>query len=115
MGDYCDGEQFKAHPLFTKDPCALQIQLYYDNFEICNPLGANVKKHKLGGFSFMYTSTNTYFLCHSYRDVLLHSRKHSSSTAVDLLSVINITLIEKYWINEVLQPFIEELKNFEMV
>ena len=38
MGDYCDGAQYKAHPLFSSDPCALQIQLYYDDMEVCKLL-----------------------------------------------------------------------------
>ena len=48
MNDYCDGEFFKRNPIFQEDPCALQIQLYYDELELCNPLGSKVKKHKLG-------------------------------------------------------------------
>ena len=27
---------------------SLQIQLYYDELEVCNPLGSKAKKHKLG-------------------------------------------------------------------
>ena len=48
IGDYCDGEAFKSHPLFSKDPHALQILLYYDDLEITNPLGSHTKVHKLG-------------------------------------------------------------------
>ncbi len=51
LGDYCDGEQFRSHPLFQKDACALQVTLYYDDVEVCNPLGSKAKIHKLG----MYT------------------------------------------------------------
>ena len=46
--DYCDGAMFKAHPIFSNNPSALQIIAYYDEVEICNPLGSHVKKHKLG-------------------------------------------------------------------
>ena len=46
LGDYCDGELYATSALFQEDPCALQIQLYYDELELCNPLGS--KKHKLG-------------------------------------------------------------------
>ena len=45
LGDYCDGTLY-ANNLLFQDPCALQIQLYYDELELCNPLGS--KKHKLG-------------------------------------------------------------------
>ena len=48
VGDYCDGELFLNSELFQEDPCALQIQLYYDEVEVCNPIGSKAKKHKLG-------------------------------------------------------------------
>lgn len=48
LGDYCDGSVYKSHPLFSSDPTALQIIIYYDDVEVCNPLGSRAKKHKLG-------------------------------------------------------------------
>ena len=51
MGDYCDGDLFKSHPLFGEDPCALQIQLYYDEVEFCNPIGSRRGVHKLGEYN----------------------------------------------------------------
>lgn len=38
--DFCDGTYFKNHPLFSSHRFALQIQLYYDDFEAANPLGS---------------------------------------------------------------------------
>lgn len=43
--DFCDGATFKNHPLFKEDPEALQIIAYFDELEVCNPLGSHVKKH----------------------------------------------------------------------
>ena len=54
MSDVCDGQIFQSHPLFTAYPQALQIILYYDDLEICNPLGSNVKKHKIGTFEYVF-------------------------------------------------------------
>ena len=48
MGDYCDAELFQHHQLFKEDPCALQLHLYYDEVEVCNPIGSKAKIHKLG-------------------------------------------------------------------
>ena len=45
LSDYCDGSIFQEHSLFA---VGLQILLYYDELEICNPLGTKVKIHKLG-------------------------------------------------------------------
>ena len=48
LRDFCDGEQFNKHPLFSQEPNALQIQLYYDDIDVCNPIGSKSVIHKLG-------------------------------------------------------------------
>ena len=48
ISDFCDGEAFQSHPLFSTDPHALQILLFYDDLEVTNPLGSHTKVHKLG-------------------------------------------------------------------
>ena len=48
--DFCDGLSFKEHPLFSTDSTALQVMLYYDDVEVCNPIGSRAKKHKLGEY-----------------------------------------------------------------
>lgn len=50
LSDFCDGELYKTHPLFSQDPHALQLILYFDEFEVCNPLGSRANKHKIGMF-----------------------------------------------------------------
>lgn len=63
LSDYCDGLVYKSHPLFVESPNALQIYVYYDDCEICNPLGSRAKTHKLGIFNSHTAlhSTNTDF------------------------------------------------------
>ena len=46
--DYCDGSFFKDHALYSNCPTALHLMLYYDDIEVCNPIGSRAKKHKLG-------------------------------------------------------------------
>ena len=48
MKDFCDGRQFHSHPLFMVRANALQILFYYDDIELCNPLGSSRTKHKVG-------------------------------------------------------------------
>lgn len=48
MTDFCDGQYIKDNPFFLKYPSALQFILYYDDIEVCNPLGASAGVHKLG-------------------------------------------------------------------
>ena len=48
LGDYCDSHQFQKHTLYHHYPFSLQLILYYDELELCNPLGSRRKKHKIG-------------------------------------------------------------------
>lgn len=50
MEDYCDGEAFASHPIFSVHNDALQIFLYFDELEVANPIGTKSKTHKLGMF-----------------------------------------------------------------
>lgn len=50
MRDLCDGDDFNQgkHPLFSVNLKAIQLILYYDDFEVANPLGAKAVVHKIG-------------------------------------------------------------------
>ena len=48
IGDYCDGEAYRGHSLFSTCPHALQVLFYYDDVEVVNPIGSRTKIHKLG-------------------------------------------------------------------
>lgn len=47
LRDYVDGSVFKEHELFAVKRDALQVLFYYDEVEVCNPLGSKAKTHKL--------------------------------------------------------------------
>jgi len=51
--DFCNGTNFQTNPLFSTKSNALQIQLFYDDFETVNPLGSKTGVHKLGGIYFI--------------------------------------------------------------
>ena len=70
LGDFCDGELFLSSQLFQQHPCALQIQLYYDEVEVCNPIGTKTKKHKLGKFHESFIVI-TFIITHIYRPGVL--------------------------------------------
>ena len=48
MGDFCDGELFLEHPIFSENSQAIQIIGYYDEVELVNPLGTRTVTHKVG-------------------------------------------------------------------
>lgn len=55
LGDYCDGSDFQSHSLYSTQRNALQIMLYFDEVEVCNPLGTKVKRHKLGEVNRLFS------------------------------------------------------------
>ena len=55
LSDYRDGRQYNQHPLFSPNPVSLQLILYYDELELCNPLGSRRKKHKVGTYTSCIT------------------------------------------------------------
>ena len=93
--DLCDGNLFKNHPLFSANPLALQIILFYDELEFCNPLGTHVKKHKLS--IFLFTLGN------------IDPKCRSSLRVIHLLIQIQNQLLKKYGLDLILHPLIEDL------
>ena len=69
LGDYCDGKLFAENELFKEDPSALQIQLYYDELEVCNPLGSKAKKHKLGN-GYIHCCNSTFRVYQGSRSLI---------------------------------------------
>lgn len=94
--DICDGQCFKNNPIFQEHPNALQIILYHDEVEICNPLGSHVGKHKID--LYYYTLSNI-------------SPKHRSKLrAIRLLAIVKAKDVSKYGQNKILTPIINDLQ-----
>lgn len=54
LSDFCDGKVYSEHPLFSVHSSALQVFFYFDDLEICNPLGSKAKVHKLSEYFVGY-------------------------------------------------------------
>lgn len=96
---YCDGAQFRSHPLFEVCPDALQISLFFDDFEVTNPIGSKRGVHKLG--ALYYTLQN------------IPSRLNSTLPHIHLLGLFHSMDRVKYGFNTILEPFMEELAELE--
>ena len=97
--DFCDGELFRSHPILSQDSRALQVIAFYDELELCNPLGTHVKTHKLG--IVLFTLGN------------FHPRFRSSLRVINLVIAATVPIIEKYGMDEILKPFIRDIKELE--
>ena len=96
---YVDGEQYEQHQLFRDHPHALRFVLYYDDVEVCNPLGSKAGPHKLGMFYY------------SLQNVPVHM--NSGMNTVFLLAVCYASDLKKFGFQPILEPFIDEIKKLE--
>ena len=87
---------FKSHPLFSSDPYALQLIVYYDEVETVNPIGSYVKKHKLGCMFFFLGNVRPKF--------------RSTFKAIHLVAVCKYVDVVKYSMDAFLAPFVEDIK-----
>ena len=95
LRDFCDGAHFLEHELFSVDPTALQIVGYYDELEICNPLGAAAKKHKIGACFFFLAN--------------LHPKWRSMLQCPQMVAVGRVVDIKTFGIDSFLEPFVKDL------
>ena len=88
LHDFCAGKVFSSHPLFSAHVDALQIFFYFDELEVCNPLGSKAKIHNLGKWHTLNTFyiERLLFLCIHTRDLLLHARQPLSKVSLKALS-----------------------------
>lgn len=88
---------FKIMQYFQLIPIkALQIIGYYDELEVCNALGSNYKQYKLG--LVLFTLGN------------LHPMFRSTYRSIFLSTIVKYKLVETHSLNEILKPFVSELK-----
>jgi len=95
LEDFCDGELVCNHPLFSNDPLALQIIAYYDELELCNPLGTHTKKQKLG--IILFTLGN------------IPPKFRSTLRNINLVACAVQPVIQKHGIDAIVEPFIQDL------
>lgn len=97
--DICDGSLFKNDSFFTAHPDALQIIIYHDGVEVCNPLSSHAGKHKLD--MFYYSIGN------------LSPKLRSKRCAIRLLGIVNAKLVKKYGYDPIVKPVIDDIKKLE--
>lgn len=97
--DISDGSYFKNRSLFSQQEPALQIQLYYDDFETANPLGSKKGVHKLGCVYFILRN-----LSQKLNSVLMN---------IHLVALFHSEDLKKYGFEPILKPLIDDLKILE--
>lgn len=93
--DISDGDLMKSHLLFSVRPSALQIILYSDEIEICNPLGSHASKNKF--LMFYYTLGN------------INPEYRSKLAAIRLLAIAKKTELSECDVDRILGRLHEDL------
>lgn len=94
-----DGTAFKNHKYFQGDKTKLCIQLYRDEFEPLDPLGAKRGKHKL-----MVVYHSVLNIPSEYRSHLQH---------IHLALIVKDKPVEQYGLHRILQPIVEDIRQLE--
>uniref|UniRef100_A0A1X7TTU7 Reverse transcriptase Ty1/copia-type domain-containing protein n=1 Tax=Amphimedon queenslandica TaxID=400682 RepID=A0A1X7TTU7_AMPQE len=53
LGNFCDSKSFNMQALFSSEPHALQLMIYYDDLKLCNPFGTKTNVHKMELINFL--------------------------------------------------------------
>lgn len=122
LQDYCDGKAFQEHPLFNTEKKALQLIIYYDEIETCNPLGSYTSVHKLGiiiilllNFYVYHTLINNVQGQFYYILGNLEPRLRSTLKGIQLIACITSPNMKKYGLKKVLMPFIDDVNKLSKV
>ncbi|XP_070519717.1 uncharacterized protein [Cardiocondyla obscurior] len=95
---FVDGDVYKNNK-FLQSNKAIQLQIFFDEFEICNPLGSKTGVHKLGAFYFVINNFPYYF--------------NSSLENIHLLALCYNLDIKEYGLNPVLHKIVNDIKILE--
>jgi len=96
LESFCDGKIHATDSFFADNPDALQIHLYLDELELCNPIGAKRGKHKI---------TAVYYLVGN-----VHQKFRSQQRFIHLALLVKHKHVKEYGYANVLQPLVYDLE-----
>ena len=127
-------EFYHEHLLFSEDSKSLQVLFYTDDIEICNLLGSRAKRIIL--LAFTTCASCPEYVLHNYNHVTniwthscfhmftamfyyllgnIRPRYQSQLKAIQLVVIVNTSVIDSNDIDAALTPFIDDIKKLEMV
>lgn len=87
--DFCCGSVFKSSEFFKQNPFAIQIRLFTDDFEPCDPLKSKVGIHKITAFYFQINNSPPNILSKT-ENIYLVSLSDASDSKNELADVDNV-------------------------
>ena len=99
LRDVCDGSSCKENILFSASYQHLQLLLYFDDFNVVNPLGNKLKKYKLSAF---YMTLGN-----------IAPRFRSQNKSIYLVALCRTKLLKEYGYAKILAPVLDDIKKLE--
>lgn len=99
FADISDGDCYKNSEFYRNNPTALQIILYQDSFEVCNPLGSSRKVHKVVGVYFTLGNIPPY--CRSKVD------------QIQLVAVCSESSVKTFGFHKIFEVILRDVKLLE--
>ena len=126
LEDFCDGKKAMSHPLFSSKVLSLQLIMYFDELEVCNPLGSSRKKHKLGSiliegeplcmfYSYMYVIFFTYTGFFYFVLGNVRPKYRSALKSIQLVAICKNKHLKEYGLNSILETIVNDVHHLEEV
>lgn len=119
--DYVDSIMATQHPLLvTTEELSIHLMMYFDELEVCNPLGSARKKHKLGNIVLLHGNPTVYFIVcflgmFYFTIGNIHPKHRSRLTSIYLLAICKATIIKEYGIGTILNQIVNDVCILEQV
>lgn len=102
VADFCDSKHAASHVLWSSGEHALQIFMYFDELELCNPLGASRKIQKIGTILDFYLHfISTIIGCFYFTIGNIHHKFRSTLKSIQLLALVKNEHLKKYGMNNI--------------
>ena len=100
MRDFCDGSSYNSNPIFQQATKSLQIQFYYDDFHLTNPIGTKAKKYKTSAVYFILGN--------------IHPRHRAKLDVIQLVSLsLYHNVVSNHGLDAMLKPLLDDLITLE--
>lgn len=102
IADFSDGQFHKSSALLSNDSTnpALQILMFYDEFQVANPIGTHQTNHKICGFYYVLGN--------------LYKNNRSCLKAIQLCMLCRSIDMKYFGLEKILEPLITDLKELSL-
>ena len=99
ISDFTCGKYFNEHSYFQGNRSLIRLHFYFDQLEVCNPLGSFKSKNKLACFYFFVGNIGLNY--------------YSSLRNIFLALVVKTDTLKKHCLSKIVAPLVKDLQKFQ--